>query len=73
MSDGIEKACESASECDEVLYICCNNPVINGKEEVDRSSLKMPERMSYILKKVREKNKQIVLLVVSSYPYAMEE
>ncbi|MBB5217664.1 hypothetical protein DYE49_09070 [Treponema rectale] len=73
VSDGIEKACASASECDEVLYICGNNPVINGKEEVDRPSLKMPERMSYILKKVHEKNKQIVLLVVSSYPYAMEE
>ena len=46
-----------------------NNPLVNGKEEVDRPSLELAESQLRLVQAVYEANPNTVVVIVGSYPF----
>ncbi|HWG26840.1 glycoside hydrolase family 3 C-terminal domain-containing protein [Actinospica sp.] len=72
IASGIEVASELAVSADRVVLVLGNDPHINGRETVDRESLALPPRQERLLHAVLAANPNTVLVVVASYPYAIE-
>ncbi|HPU43638.1 MAG TPA: glycoside hydrolase family 3 C-terminal domain-containing protein, partial [Dictyoglomaceae bacterium] len=71
LEDGIERACKTAKDCDVVVVCVGNNPVVNGKEDVDRVDISLPDYQEKLIRELYKVNPNLVLLVISSYPYAI--
>lgn len=70
--DGIQKAVEVAKQADVTLLFLGNNPNINAKEEVDRDTLELPPYQQRLLESVKAANPNTVLILVTGYPYSLE-
>ncbi|OKI37651.1 hypothetical protein A6A25_18120 [Saccharothrix sp. CB00851] len=68
--DGIAAAVETAAQADTVVLVLGNDPHINGRETQDRTTLRLPSLD--LVRAVREANPNTVLVLVSSYPYALD-
>ncbi|PSL52537.1 beta-glucosidase [Saccharothrix carnea] len=68
--DGIAAAAEAASRADTAVLVLGNDPHINGRETQDRTTLRLPSLD--LVRAVREANPNTVLVLVSSYPYALD-
>lgn len=73
LSDGDERCVALAKEADTVIYCVGNHPVQVGREGYDRADILLPPRQDILGKKLLEANKNTVLLIVSSYPYAVDD
>lgn len=73
VSDGIKDAVKLACITKNPIVIIGNHPLINGKETIDRHDLKLPSRQYELALRVVEANKNSVLILVGSYPYAIGE
>lgn len=73
LSDG-DARCEALAK-DADVVICClgNHPVQVGREGYDRADILLPPRQDSLAKKVIAANKNTILLMVSSYPYAVDD
>lgn len=71
IESGIEKAVHLAKEQKTVILALGCNPMINAKEEVDRSTIMLPPEQEKLMKAVYEANSNIVLALFSNYPYAI--
>ena len=68
--DGLQNALElAAGKKTVVLALGCNS-MINAKEEVDRETIELPPEQKRLLEAVYERNRNVVLVLVSNYPYA---
>ncbi|GGM05110.1 beta-glucosidase [Dactylosporangium sucinum] len=72
VSSGIEAAVAAASAADRVVVVLGNDPHINGRETVDRDGLALPAEQEALLRAVCAANPATVLVLVSSYPYAVD-
>ncbi|MCC8243620.1 beta-glucosidase family protein [Saccharothrix luteola] len=68
--DGIAAAAEVAAQADTAVLVLGNDPHINGRETEDRTTLRLPSLD--LVRAVREANPNTVLVLVSSYPYALD-
>jgi beta-glucosidase len=68
---GIEQAVEAARNADVAVVVVGNHPLINGRETEDRKDLALPAVQEELIRAVRAVNPRVVLLVTSSYPYAI--
>ncbi|MEV8438046.1 glycoside hydrolase family 3 C-terminal domain-containing protein [Actinosynnema sp. NPDC051121] len=68
--DGIAAAAEVAAQADTAVLVLGNDPHINGRETQDRTTLRLPSLD--LVRAVREANPNTVLVLVSSYPYALD-
>ncbi|WP_028611353.1 glycoside hydrolase family 3 C-terminal domain-containing protein [Paenibacillus harenae] len=73
VKDGIAEAVEAAKTADTAVVIVGNNPLINGKEEIDRPSLELAASQNALISAVYAANPNTVVVVVGSYPFAMNE
>lgn len=73
IKDGIAAAEEAARAADTAVIFCGTNPMINGKEEVDRPDTGLPPRQTALLRKAVRANPRAVLWMISGYPYSIEE
>lgn len=71
IENGIEKAHNLAKNADLVLLCVGNNPLVNGREEVDRADIVLSEHQEKLIKEVYKANPNTILLIISSYPYAI--
>lgn len=71
IENGIEKASDIAKKADIVLLCVGNNPLVNGREDVDRIDITLPEHQEKLVKEVYKANPNTILLIISSYPYAI--
>lgn len=62
-----------AGWADTVIYAAGCNPVINSKEEIDRITLDLPQHQKEQLAAAVEENSRVLLLLISNYPYALEQ
>ena len=69
--NGIEKACAEAKSKKTVLMALGCNSMINSKEEVDRSSIELPPAQQKLMEAVFDVNPNVVLVLFSNYPYAV--
>ncbi len=69
--DGAAEAAEVASTVDVAVVVVGNHPLVNGRETEDRFDLALPRAQERVLRAVREANPRTVLVITSSYPYAI--
>ncbi|WP_064468442.1 glycoside hydrolase family 3 C-terminal domain-containing protein [Lederbergia galactosidilytica] len=71
LSSGIEEAVQAAKESDVAIVCLGNNPMLNGRETEDRPDIILPKRQQKLLEEVYKVNKNVVLVLISSYPMAI--
>src|SRR5262249_29280513 len=71
VSGGLERATEAARAADVAVVVVGNAPLINGRETEDRVDLDLPPQQDRLIRAVRAANPRTVLVVESSYPYAI--
>ncbi|QSB16398.1 glycoside hydrolase family 3 C-terminal domain-containing protein [Natronosporangium hydrolyticum] len=64
-------AAQLAAEADVAVVVLGNHPMVNGRETEDRTDLNLPAAQEALLKAVHTANPNTVLVVTSSYPYAL--
>lgn len=71
VEDGAEKALRLAAEKKVVILAlgCC--PMINAKEEIDRTTLALPPAQEALQEAVYKVNPNMVLVLFSNYPYTI--
>lgn len=71
LSSGIDEAVKAAKESDVAIVCVGNNPMLNGRETEDRSDIILPEHQQKLLEEVYKVNQNIVVVVIGSYPFAI--
>ncbi|WP_203825156.1 glycoside hydrolase family 3 protein [Actinoplanes palleronii] len=69
--DGVAAAAELAASADLVVLALGNHPMVCGRETIDRRDLDLPGTQDALLRAVRAANPRTVLVLTSSYPYAI--
>ncbi len=71
IENGIDQAVEMAKNS-EVAVVCVgNHPMINGKETEDRKNINLADYQQELIRAVYQANPNMILVVISSYPYAL--
>ncbi|MEO3746616.1 glycoside hydrolase family 3 C-terminal domain-containing protein [Plantactinospora sp. B5E13] len=71
VADGAAGAATLAAEADVAVVVLGNHPMVCGRETEDRADLALPPGQESLLRAVRAANPRTVLVVSSSYPYAL--
>lgn len=71
IADGVAEAAELAAGAEVAVVVVGNHPLINGRETQDRVDLALPGPQERLIRAVRAANPNTVLVVTSSYPYAI--
>jgi beta-glucosidase len=72
LTDGVSEAVEAARQSDIAVVFVGNNPLINGKEEIDRPDIALPEPQRRLIREVAKANRKTVVVIVGSYPFSLE-
>ncbi|MFJ4407101.1 glycoside hydrolase family 3 C-terminal domain-containing protein [Streptomyces sp. NPDC088910] len=70
--DGIAQARAAAAAADTAVVVLGNDPLINGRETQDRPDTDLPPAQDALLRAVAAAQPRTVLVVTSSYPYALD-
>lgn len=71
VTDGIRDAAGAAAKTEKAVVVVGSNPVINSKEEIDRSTLALPPFQQRLIEEVKAVNPNTVVVIVSNYPYSV--
>ena len=71
VSNGIERAKEIAKKAKKVIVALGCNPMMNAKEEIDRSSIEMIPLQEKLLEAVYAVNPNVAVVLITNYPYAI--
>ncbi|MEU7569332.1 glycoside hydrolase family 3 C-terminal domain-containing protein [Streptomyces fradiae] len=70
---GTDEVAAAAASADTVVVVAGNDPHINGRETEDRTTLALPEAQERLWRAARAANPRTVLVLASSYPYAVPD
>ncbi|MFJ8695482.1 glycoside hydrolase family 3 C-terminal domain-containing protein [Streptomyces roseolilacinus] len=70
---GVDEVAAAAGAADVVIVVAGNDPHINGRETEDRTTLALPEAQDRLWRAARAANPRTVLVLASSYPYAVPD
>ncbi|MCM1174942.1 MAG: glycoside hydrolase family 3 C-terminal domain-containing protein [Blautia sp.] len=68
---GVEAAVKLAREKEKVLLALGCNPMVNAREEIDRGTIVLPPAQEKLMEAVYQANPNVVLVLLSNYPYAV--
>ena len=71
LGDGAAEAADLARGADVAVVVLGNHPMVGGRETEDRADLALPAAQEALLRAVRAANPRTVLVLSSSYPYAI--
>ena len=71
VTNGIADAVNAAKIADKAVVIIGSNPVINSKEEIDRSTISLPPAQQRLVDEVLAANPDTVVVMVTNYPYSI--
>ncbi|GGL14271.1 glycoside hydrolase family 3 protein [Mangrovihabitans endophyticus] len=71
VDDGTAAAVALARDADAAVVVLGNHPMVNGRETEDRADLALPGGQEALLRAVHAANPATVLVLTSSYPYAI--
>jgi len=71
--DGLSEAVKAAAQAGQVVFVGGNDPMINAREGVDRSSLSLPPRQEELIRRICVANPKTVLVLLSGYPYTCKD
>ncbi|AIQ51517.1 glycoside hydrolase family 3 protein [Paenibacillus sp. FSL R7-0331] len=66
--NGVEAAVAAAKSAEVAVVFVGNHPLLNGKEEIDRPDIVLPEEQENLVKAVYAANPNTVVVIVGSYP-----
>ncbi|HEY3556523.1 MAG TPA: glycoside hydrolase family 3 C-terminal domain-containing protein [Kribbella sp.] len=69
--DGATQAAELAARADVAIVVAGNHPLVNGRETEDRENLDLPAAQDRLIRQVHAANQRTVLVLSSSYPFAI--
>ncbi|MDE7333925.1 MAG: beta-galactosidase [Lachnospiraceae bacterium] len=69
--DGIREAAELAGHAEKVIVALGCNPMINSKEEIDRTDLILAPFQEKLVQEIYKVNPNIVLMLFTNYPYSI--
>ena len=72
VASGLDEAVRAAASAERVVLVVGNDPHINGRETVDRDGLALPPHQQALMEAVHAANPATTLVIVSSYPYAID-
>ncbi|ANZ43403.1 glycoside hydrolase [Lentzea guizhouensis] len=72
LCDGTADAVAAALSADVAVVVLGNQPLIGGRETRDRAGIALPEPQESLLRSVAGVRRDTVLVVMSSYPYALD-
>lgn len=67
--DGLKEAVEAAKQAETAVVFVGNNPLVNGKEEIDRPGLELAEAQLRLVQAVYEANPNTIVVVTGGYPF----
>ncbi|MFI8418816.1 glycoside hydrolase family 3 C-terminal domain-containing protein [Streptomyces sp. NPDC085479] len=70
---GVDAVTRAAAGAGTVIVVAGNDPHINGRETEDRTTLELPPHQDRLWRAARAANPRTVLVLVSSYPYAVRD
>ncbi|MER7108535.1 glycoside hydrolase family 3 C-terminal domain-containing protein [Streptomyces sp. NPDC000229] len=70
---GVDAAARAAAAADVVIVVAGNDPHINGRETEDRTTLALPAAQVRLWRAAHAANPRTVLVLASSYPYAVPD
>lgn len=70
--DGAAEARAAVRSAETTIVVLGNDPHINGRETQDREGITLPEAQEALLRSVAAECPDTVLVVMSSYPYAVD-
>lgn len=73
ISNADERCKKLAAECDLTIVCNGNHPTQVGREGYDRPEITLPPRQEQLVRDALSVNKNTILLIVASYPYAIDE
>ncbi|UOQ48375.1 glycoside hydrolase family 3 C-terminal domain-containing protein [Gracilibacillus caseinilyticus] len=71
IDNGIQTAVELAKESDVAIVCVGNHPMVNGKETEDREHINLPLYQQRLIEEVYKVNQNMIVVVISSYPFAI--
>ena len=71
VSSGIERAQALARKAKKVVVAVGCNPVVNAKEEIDRSTIEMIPSQEKLVEAVYAANPNAAVVLITNYPYAV--
>jgi beta-glucosidase len=71
VTDGPAEAAAVARDADVAVVVLGNHPMVDGRETEDRAGLDLPPAQDALLRAVRAANPRTVVVLASSYPYAV--
>ena len=71
LKDGVEEAVKAAAQASAAIVFVGNNPVLNGKEEIDRYGLELPPSQQRLIRSTAAANPNTIVVIVGSYPYTL--
>lgn len=71
IEDGIKSAVDAAKKADKAIVFLGSNPMINSKEEIDRTDIILPPYQEELIKSVYDANPNTILVLITNYPYAI--
>jgi len=71
LRSGLAHAAEVAAAADTVIVTVGNDPHLGGRETEDRPGLALPARQVELVLAAADANARVVLLAISSYPFAL--
>lgn len=72
LRDGTAEALAAAMSADVAVVVLGNHPLIHGRETEDRAGIALPDAQESLLRAVANVRKDTALVVMSSYPYALD-
>ena len=72
-SCGIDEAVSAAAQAETVIMALGHNPMINAKEEIDRGTIDFIPYQQKLFDEVYKANPNIVVVLMSNYPFAIGE
>ncbi|MFC8720974.1 glycoside hydrolase family 3 C-terminal domain-containing protein [Kitasatospora sp. NPDC057198] len=72
LRDGRAEAVAAAAGADLAVVVLGNHPLIHGRETLDRQGLALPPAQEELLRAVAAVRPETALVVMSSYPYAVD-
>jgi len=72
-SNGLKSAEDAAKKFEHVIFFAGNDPMINGRECIDRPGLSLPSRHEEIIQRVADVNPKTILAIISGYPFTCKE
>ena len=71
LRDGTAEAARLAAAAGSCVLVVGNDPLVNGRENQDRATLALPPAQDRLIRAVHAACPRLVLVVMSSYPYAL--